>query len=161
MNKVLLRCVSALMLIFCVFIVPVSANSVHIDSEPSNFQYIEIDNIQYLPVRGIAEKLGYIVFWNDINQTICISKSNECKNSLGRNDVIIFSADSPGITVWQKMSNSFEKIDTLGSKSIVIDGTTYMSAYYFLRALDLTNSTTDGNLYIYTVDFKNELFENK
>lgn len=36
-----------------------------------------------------------------------------------------------------------------------------MLVYYFLRVLDLTNSTTDVKLYIYTVDFKEKLFENK
>lgn len=143
--------------IFTVSLNVSAQNNIYINDNLSNIQYIYDGDVRMIPVRETAEALGYNVFWNDINSSVSIAKTEYCLNQNGVHDFVFFCINTPGITMWDSDTNKFDSIDTTNHTACITDGITYISPYYFCRALDimLKNFTEDETIYIYTRDYLN------
>ena len=113
------------------------ANSIYIDDKQMSCEYKEIDGKMALPVREFCEELGYEVVWNEQNSCISIKKTDESVNQEGVNDLIVLVSGRPGIVVYSREKNEIDTIDTIGNKVEIIDGKSYMVAFYLCRALDI------------------------
>lgn len=116
----------------------VFANSIYIADEQMSCEYKEIDGKKILPIREFCEELGYDVIWNEQNSAIIIKKTEESVNKEGYSDLIILVSGCPGIVFYSSEKNKVDMIDTLDNKVEIIEGKSYMTAFYLCRALDIS-----------------------
>ena len=128
------------------------ASSIYIDDKQMSCDYKEVDGKILLPVRAFCEELGYDVIWNEQNFVISIKKTEKSINQEGSNDLIVLVSGKSGIVVYSSEKNKVNMIDTLDNKVEIIEGKSYMSAFYLCRALDIpirNEGTQENRLDLY------------
>jgi hypothetical protein len=98
-------------------------STVFINGEPLSDKAVVIDNVTYVPLRAVFEKMGYLVFWNVPRNRIEITKGNY--------------RDAFVITNGKCLGNGF--------KIILINDRAYISTVYFLRYLDKDVEIDEAN----------------
>ncbi len=125
---------------------------IYVNDEKIDIQYSYVyENTPCLPIRAMAEYLGFVVSWDSVNNCICIAKGEDCMNENGAAEVIIIYLDTDTATIWQN-SRQFRTMSLEFCPVKMVDDVSYIDALDFsmMTNVRLKPRTNEEGMYLYT-----------
>lgn len=110
------------------------SNSIVINNEAVSTTYINDNNQVMIPLRAVAEPLGYEIDWDDSTKTITLSKGNSVSYvKVGYDEYTVNKMVMP-----------------LGTAPVIVDGTTYVPVEFLDQVLGYSYTIdNNGNILVY------------